>query len=114
MVVLLPKTDGGRRPIGLIPALPRIWSRVRRSIAKEWEKPKSRAYLYGGAGMGADVAAWKQFARAELAAVSGRQYSQGLLDLVEAYERIPHWVLLREAQRQGYPIWVLQLAVALY
>ena len=32
IVVLLPKTDGGWRPIGLLPVLPRIWMRVRRPI----------------------------------------------------------------------------------
>ena len=45
------------------------------------------------------MAAWKQAARAELAAVSGRQYGQGLFDLAKAYEHISQWVLLREAQR---------------
>ena len=41
-------------------------------------------------------------------------YAQGLLDLVKAYTRIPHHVLLREVIRLGYPIWLLQLAVATY
>ena len=64
--------------------------------------------------MGAEVAAWKQSARAELAIGDGKHFAQGLLDLVKAYERIPHWVLLREAIRHGYPIWLLQLSVAVY
>ena len=38
------------------------------------------------------VAAWKQAARAELAATLGTSYGQVLLDLVKAFERIPHWV----------------------
>ena len=107
VIVLLPKPDGGRRPIGLIPCLPRVWSWARREIASKWEE-----YLYGGAGKGAEVAAWRQAARSELVAMSGKEYAQGLLDLVKAYERIPHWILLREAQWLGYPIWLLRLQEA--
>lgn len=112
--VLLPKTDGGRRPIGLLPCLPRTWSRTRRNKAAAWEKANGREYLYGGTGKGAKVAAWRPAARAELAALHGNPYAQGLLDLVQAYARVPHWVLLREANKHGYPVWLLQLAVTAY
>ena len=37
VVVLLPKAEGGFRPIGLIPNAPRIWMRVRRIEAKAWK-----------------------------------------------------------------------------
>ena len=114
IIALLPKPCGGRRPIGLLPLLPRVRSRTRRSIAAKWEQANARFYLYGGAGKGAEVAGWKQAARAELVAANKAVYAQGLLDLVKAYERIPHHVLLREAIRLGYPIWLLQLAVATY
>lgn len=50
----------------------------------ERDHSNARSYLYGSAGMGADVAAWTHAARAELAAVTGRQYGQGVLDLVKA------------------------------
>ncbi len=36
IIVLLPKSDGGFRPIGLIPWLPRIWMRARRDVATSW------------------------------------------------------------------------------
>ena len=32
VIVLLPKSDGGWRPIGLMPFLPRVWMRVRRPV----------------------------------------------------------------------------------
>lgn len=54
--------------------------------------------------MGVEVAVWKQATRAELATVQSKSHAQELMDLVEAYERIPHWVYLREAERHGYPI----------
>ena len=104
VVVLLPKPDGGFRPIGLLPKDPRIWMRIRRPAAKRWECECDRDYLYAGSGRGSTVAAWKQAARGELAAATGRKYAQVLLDLVKAFERIPYRVLLREATRLGYPI----------
>ena len=48
VVVLLPKSDGGFRPIGLLPLLPRIWMRTRRDVAQAWERRNARSYLYGG------------------------------------------------------------------
>ena len=37
-----------------------------------------------------------------------------MLDLVKAFERIPHWLLLQEAKALGYPVWMLKLSVATY
>ena len=34
LIALLPKTDGGFRPIGLVPFLPRLWMRTRREAAR--------------------------------------------------------------------------------
>ena len=36
LVVLIPKHDGGRRPIGLFPGLIRIWMRARMPILQKW------------------------------------------------------------------------------
>ena len=49
--------------------------------------------------MGADIAAWKQAVRAELAAAAAIRvgYGQALLDLVKAFDRILHWLLVQEA-----------------
>ena len=60
VVVLLPRAEGGFRPIGLIPNTPRIWMRVRRIEAKAWELSCDRKYLYAVAGRGSTVAAWKK------------------------------------------------------
>ena len=88
--------------------------RARRDIAQQWERETQRDYLYAGAGRGSTVAAWKQAARAELAAAEGSKYAQVLLDLVKAFERIPYRVLLREAKALGYPLRLLRLAIATY
>lgn len=59
------------RPIGLMPLLLRVWMRSRRYIAQQWERANDRPYLYAGAAKGAEVAAWKQAVRAELAVRGG-------------------------------------------
>ena len=52
IICLLPKPEGGFRPIGLLPALPRIWMRARRNATLQWERRNDRAYLYAGEGNG--------------------------------------------------------------
>ena len=97
LIVLLPKPDGGRRPIGLFPSLLRIWSRARASVVRAWEVERDRPYLYGGAGKGAQRAAWQAAFRAENASLSKQTYAEALLDLVKAFERVPHDLLVAAA-----------------
>ena len=115
IIVLLPKPAGGWRPIGLLEWLPKIWMKARRLAVAEWEQNNERCNLYAGPGKGADIAAWKQAARAEVAAVSdGTHYAQCLLDLVKAFDRVPYHVLIREATQLGYPLRILRLSIATY
>jgi len=78
--------------------------RLRRNEATTWEKENSRWYLFAGKGKRAEVAAWLQGAAAELADTARMvaAYAQVLLDLVEAFDKIPHWLLIREARALGY------------
>ena len=48
IIVLLPKPEGGRRHIGLLPSPCRIWMRLRRTIAVQWQRDHPREYLYAG------------------------------------------------------------------
>ena len=116
VIVLIPKGDGTYRPIGLLPWMPRLWMRSRRIYATNWEKINSRDWIYAGVGKGADIAAWNQAARAELAALGKWKtgYAQALLDLVKAFERVPYWLLVQEAVHMGYPLWLLRLSIATY
>ena len=53
LIVLLPKPDGGRRPIGLFPTIIRIWMRARIWAAREWERLHDHYSLFAGPDMGA-------------------------------------------------------------
>ncbi len=57
LAVLLPKADGGRRPIGLFSTIVRVWMRARAHYARAWEAAHDKQCMYGGAGKGAQRAA---------------------------------------------------------
>jgi len=89
--------------------------RVRRPVSAKWIHATNRAYLYAGLAKGATVAAWKQAARAELTTTQrGISFGQVLLDLVKAYDHVPHHLLVQEAIALGYPLWILRLTLAAY
>ena len=108
LIVLLAKPEGGRQPIGLFPAPVRIWMRARGMVARAWENDNFRPSLFGGAGRGAQRAAWQVAFQAEAAAASGEDYAQALFDLVKAFEKVPHDRLVAAARRHGYCLTVLR------
>ena len=90
MTVLLPKPDGGVRPIGLLPMAVRVWMRARVNVARQWEEKNADPCLFGGKGMGAQKAAWMAAYRAEVASTVADEHVQALLDMTKASETIPH------------------------
>jgi hypothetical protein len=115
IICLLPKPDGGRRPIGLLPSVIRWWMRARLQVAQQWQAANERPYFYAGPRKGAEVAAWKQAARAELASCSSMtSHVNAMLDMVKAFERVPHQWLARQSGRYDYPMRILRLSIATY
>jgi hypothetical protein len=114
LIVLLPKADGGLRPIGLFPTIVRIWMRARVTIARVWGSQNALPSIYGGAGMGAQRAAWEAAFIAELAALRDMVHVDSMLDLVKAFETVPHQKLIDAAERLGYPTKLLRLSLAAY
>ena len=88
--------------------------RARRDVATSWERQHDRPFIYAGPAKCADVAAWKQAARAEHAVKSNLVYGIVLLDLVKAFERIRHAYLLQSAIKHAYPLWLLRLSLDTY
>ena len=112
LIVLLPKPDGGKRPIGLFPSVFRLWMRARAASLRSWEQRNERPGLFGGSGMSAAKAAWTSAWEAEAASTKSGLYGQTLLDLVKAFESVPHEQLWRAADKHNYPMPVLRLALA--
>ena len=89
--------------------------RVRLELAQAWQIAHERPFFYAGPRKGAAVASWQQAARAELATCCHHaEWACTLLDLVKAFERVPHDILFREARRLKYPLWLLRLSLATY
>ena len=64
--------------------------------------------------MGAQRAAWEAAFAAELASAQCKDHVQILLDLVKAFETIPHCKLVEAAIAKGYSLAVLRLSLAAY
>lgn len=107
LIVLLPKPDGGRRPIGLFPTIVRLCMRARIAKARQWESKNDHDSLFAGPDMGAQKAACHEAFTAEATNLSGLENAQALLDLVKAFETVPHSVLVEAAKEKrlshGYP-----------
>jgi hypothetical protein len=88
--------------------------RARALVTRAWEQLHNIPGFYGGQGMGAQRAAWQISFRAEQAAKMGHFYGQALLDLVKAFERLPHKHIVAAAVRHGYDLFVLRLSLAAY
>lgn len=114
MIVLLPKTDGGVRPIGLFPTVICLWMRARVDVVYRWASLTAAPQIFGGQGMGAQRGAWQETFAVEAAIANDRHYAGTLLDLTKAFELVDHQILADAAERHGSNLSVLRLTVAAY
>ena len=114
LIVLIPKSDGDLRPIGLLPTPVRVWMRARAPEARAWERLNHRDNVYAGPAMGAQRAAWQTAFQAESSALNHTDYAQTNLDIVKAFEKIKHFLIIRAAKKHGYDMQLLRLSLAAY
>ena len=86
--------------------------RTRICLARCWEKANALPTIYGGLGSSAQMAAWQASFVAEAACLGARDHVQALLDLVKAFETVPHDVIAAAARVRGYPLCILRLSLA--
>ena len=98
----------------MFPTVIRIWMRARVCVARAWEATNALPSLFGGAEMGAQKAAWQAAFMAEAAALSTDEHVQALLDLVKAFETVPHAELVAAAIEKGYCLILLRLSLQAY
>ena len=108
---LIPKATSGRRPIGLLAALPRLWDRVRAWRVRKWRNENTKKYNWMVEGRGAKRAVWAQSVLQEAARQRGLSSACVLVDLVKAYEQIRLSTVWDEGVRSGYPMSMLRLSL---
>ena len=79
----------------------------------EWERQNPRGYNWAGEGKSAETAVGIQMVRDE-GRIEGCESANILADMIKAYERVEHGVLIREAQALGFPLAILKVHVALF
>ncbi len=114
VATLLPKPTGGFRPIGLAPAVYRLWSKARRSIADEWEQRHRRPFFAACSGNGPLDTLWRMTARQEAGVATGETAAAVSEDLQAFFEHIDRDLLLAEAAALGFPIPIVRAALAAY
>ena len=97
IVHLIPKPTGGRRPVGLLPSLVRVWERIRKPVIVKWRRANQRDYGWMREGRGAERSVWTQSVLEEPARGKGCETASVLLDLVKAFEQ----VALSKVWKQG-------------
>ncbi len=114
LVRLIPKRDGGRRPIGLLPSLYRIWAKIRAGDVRDWERKWARAYFAAGPGKSAEAAAWRSALRAELATASNASSASVLWDLLKCFEHGQHFLLAEETEAVEFPMALARMSSEMY
>ena len=112
-IFLARKLSGGWRPIGLLPTFIRVWEAVREGQVQEWASKNSRDYTWAGKGRSAEGAVWLQALDAE-GAVDPLSAATCLIDLVKAFEAVPHAVLVARALQFQFLLVILRVLLCVF
>ena len=108
LIALIPKPEGGKRPVGILRGLVRLWERVRRPIVELWRVGVARSYNWAAKGRSPQDAACMQAFKAEAAAAKGLSAAAGMLDLVKAFEMVRLELVWARGLELGFPITILR------
>ena len=111
LVHLIPKPDGGRRPIGILPSIVRIWERCRKTHVQRWMRENKRDFDWATQGRSAEMAAWHQSIMDEAATAQGLTSATMFLDLAKAFENVRLQDVWNAGRRLGFPLRILRLAL---
>ena len=109
IIHLIPKASGGRRPIGVMASVIRLWEAARKPVIWQWRAKNARPYNWAAAGRSAEAAIWGQTVRDEVAQAKGKSCGAVLFDLVKAYEYVRLELVWEAGMAAGFPALVLRL-----
>ena len=111
---LIPKSDGGDRPIGVFPTLLRITSRwFRRAYGSVWQGRQPAFAHWGIRDRSIEHGVWRMSAFLEWCRASGRSAACFFLDIAKAFENIEHEVLVRLARKTSFSELLLKWTIHL-
>ena len=91
---MLPKPEGGTRPIGLLASYVRAWGATRRAKMSEWHAAylKERPFLFAGPGRDALDPVWEALTRAQVAQHLDPDVTAAstLLDMTKCFDMVKH------------------------
>ena len=111
LIHLTPKPDGGRRPIGVLPTIVRVWERARKPIVQAWLDQNTRDYDWATRGRSAEGAAWHMSVLDEAAAANGLASGATFMDLAKAFEHVSLHHVWRAGVKHKFPLVVLRLVL---
>jgi hypothetical protein len=113
LTVLIPKKDGGLRPIALFRSLYRIFSKARAQEARAWAAGPGKSSLCNhSSGRWVGDGTWRNQVRTGTDKQAHR--TEYLLDLKKAFEHVTHNDLIRAAKAVGYPAHLVRMALIAY
>ena len=111
LVHLIPKDDGGRRPIGVLATIVRVWERSRKLVVQKWSRQNTRPYDWATQGRSAEAAAWNQSLLDEAATAEGMVSATTFIDLAKAFERVRLQDIWEAGRRYDFPLHILRLGL---
>ena len=111
VIHLIPKQVGGKRPIGLLASLIRLWDRSRKPVVDHWRESCVRDYDWMRKGRGAERSVWAQSIYEEAAGAEGKSSASVFIDLVKAFEQVVLGQVWRSGLKHRMPRRILRLAL---
>ena len=109
LVMQIPKSDEGRRPIGLLPTLVRVWAKARKPIVETWRSTVEKSYNFATKGKSPETAVWVQAHNAEVARSTGGFCAATRLDLTKAFEVVKLELVWLAGLSMQFPPVILRL-----
>eukprot|EP00971_Amphidinium_carterae_P286669 5691342-Amphidinium_carterae.1 len=114
LITMLPKPQGGYRPVALTCSFLRFWGRARLPIMMAWDRERTLRGFWGGKGRSCSLAAWIHSAAGEAARARGEHSASLFLDLARFFEHVRHTDLWSSAVSCDVPLKLVRLAATLY
>ena len=106
---LIPKASGGKRPIGVLATIMRLWEAIRKPVVWQWRSRNTRPYNWATAGRSAEAAIWGQALKDDVAKARGKVCGAVLYDLVKAYEYVKLELIWEAGIAMDFPLLILRL-----